>query len=693
MRRRAPIVVLLAALLALVAPGSARAHAGFVSSQPEPGSELGSTPGVVSLEFSEPLNEKLSRAMVHAPDGQTFTGLPSGSQAILVPVSTNIQGVYRVEWTTVSTVDGHTLHGSFEFGVGVSPGAGAEGGVSDEPRIPDLLIAVGRMIEDASLLLGVGMLLVARLGRREPALRWVRPRLRLVLVVALVAGASVVIGEALLAAPSPSVGAVVTYLTTGLTGVARLLRPLLEATALLLSFASAGAIAVALAGAFVLLSAAGHAAVVRPVWWGITVETVHLLSAGLWAGGILALALLRPPGGWLGREGRRLLERFTPVALVAFALTATAGVIRGVQEVGSIRELFTSSYGVVLLAKALAVALMIQFSVLAWRRVVAAPRLEAGLAVVVVAAAALLAAFPLPPARVTAALEETAEASGSSTGLPKEGDLTLGENAGQVLVGLTLRPARPGPNDVMLYLLPLEGEQEAAGLQVDVTVDGQAAAVRRCGDTCRRTRARLGGGERIAVHVTGSTGGTATFDLPRLPAPDGRRLVQKMMARVHQLTSYRLHETLSSGLAVIRSVYSFRAPDRMEAEVMQGDGGSQTVWVGSTRYLRKLPDGSWTVEEGGPPPQVPSFIWDHFRPFIDARTLGSSVVDGVPTRLVAFFGDSGSTPVWFRVWVDDSGLVRRAEMRAQGHFMDHRYYGFDAPVSITAPAHVGTEAG
>lgn len=684
MKVRAAALGLLTAVLVTGTPGSALAHAGFVSSRPQPGSVLGSAPGVVTLEFSEPLNEKLSRAKVTAPDGQSFDGIASGSGMIRVSVSTNLQGIYRVEWTTVSTVDGHTLRGSFAFGVGVSPGEGSEGGVSGEPANLDLLLAVGRAVEDAGLLLAIGMLLIGRLGRRAPSLGWVRLRVRPVLAVALVAGTSVVVGEALVAAPSPSAGAVATYLTTGLTGGSRLGRPFVEAAALGLSFVWARALMAPVVGALALLAAAGHAAVVRPAWWGIGVEAVHLVSAGLWAGGILALAFLRPPDGWLGEAGRRLLERFTPVAVSAFGVTAATGAVRGVQEVGNVRDLVTSSYGLVLLAKVLTVAVMVQLSVLAWRRFLATPRLEGAIALLVVAAAALLAAFPLPPARVTA-LEGAAEEATSVRGLPSEGDLTLGGDAGQVLVGLSLRPGAPGPNEVLVYLLPLEGERAASGLRAVVEVDGRPLELRQCGDTCRRTTARLDGGERVAVRVAGAVGGRAIFRLPDLPAPEADELVAEMIARMHELTSFRLDETLSSGLAVVRSTSAFQAPDRMRGEVMQDGGGSETVWVGPARYTRELPNGSWAVQKGGPPPMVPSFIWDFFRPFLDTRIVGSEPEGSTPTRVVAFFGEGGSIPVWFRLWIDDVGLVHRAEMRAQGHFMDHRYFDFDAQIHIEPP--------
>jgi hypothetical protein len=60
-------------------------------------------------------------------------------------------------------------------------------------------------------------------------------------------------------------------------------------------------------------------------------------------------------------------------------------------------------------------------------------------------------------------------------------------------------------------------------------------------------------------------------------------------------------------------------------------------------------------------------------------------VNGVQTPVLAFFMNAGQTPVWFRLWADDSGLVHRASMRAQGHFMDHRYCDFDAQLAVEPP--------
>ena len=671
-------------LAILAAPAVASAHAVLASSQPRAGERLGTAPGVVVLEFSEPVNTKLSRATVTDPTGRRFTGGVTGGQEIRIPLSTNASGVYTVDWRSVSTLDGHSVRGSFQFGVGVTPAGGSVETSQTSPGEGDLAIAVLRWVEYLSLLLAVGMLLLRRLARRHPELEWVRPHLVVPLAVALASGLAVVSSEGFSAAGSVSLGGLWSYLTTGLAGWARLSRLGLEALALFAALEGGPALWLWVTSAVGALAASGHGAAIHPAWWGITVDAVHLVAAGAWAGGILSLATQRPPGGWRSDAARELLVRFSPPALAAFTVTVGFGAIQAIQELGTAHALVGSAYGQVLLVKMGLVALMVPLSFVAWRRRRPHLRFEGTIAVFVVAAAAIMAAFPIPPSRL---VEEEAvrQATPSLSALPKPGaDLTMGGHAGQVLVGLTLHPALPGRNDLFLYLLPLEGNRAAGDLTATLTVGQGSVPVTTCGDTCRRAAVQLQGGESISVSVGGPKGGMATFNIPKLPAPEGSQLLAQMMARMHGLKTYRLDETLRSGLAVIPSRYAFQAPDRLKSIVTESSGGSQMVWIGGTRYLRQG-DGSWQVLHGGPPPVVPSFIWDFFRPFIDARILGRTAVEGVPTRVVTFFGKSGVTPLWFRLWVDREGLVRQAQMRAQGHFMDDRYYDFDQPILIEPP--------
>ena len=679
-RVRRVAVCVLAAVAVVAVPGVAGAHAVLASSRPEAGQRLGTSPGVVVLEFTEPLNQKLSRATVTDPAGRAFTGGVTGGQEIRVALTTNAPGVYTVGWVSVSTLDGHAVRGSFQFGVGVSPGAGSAETAQTTPGAGDLAIGLLRWVEYLALLLAVGMLLLRRLVRGRSELEWVRPGLMLPLAVALGSGIAVVASESFSAAGSASLAALWNYLTTGLPGVARLSRLGLEALALFAAVVGAPTPWVLVTAAIGALAASGHGAAIHPTWWGITVDAVHLLAAGVWAGGILDLATQRPPGGWRSPDGRALLVRFSPPALTAFTVTVGFGAIQAIQELGTVHALVGSSYGRVLLVKIGLVAVMVPLSLVAWRLRRPHLRFEGTLAIAVVAAAAILAAFPIPPSRLVE--EEAAQqATPSASALPKPGALTMGSHAGQVLVGLTLRPARRGTNEALVYLLPLEGNKAAADLKATITAAGRTSPLLSCGDTCRRAIVELQGDQALVINVAGSKGGKATFEVPKLPAPDGSLVLERAQARIHELRTYRLFETLSSGLATIPSQYAFQAPNRMESTVEQ----SRTAWIGDTRYIRDKPGAAWQVQPGGPSIPVPSFIWDYFKPFVDPRIVGDERVDGVRTTVVSFAGGQKGTPIWFRLWIDPGGLVRRAEMRAPGHFMDDRYYDFDAPFTISAP--------
>src|SRR5438309_2005817 len=505
---------------------AAEAHASILESRPQSGARLSSAPGIVTMTFSDPLSKSLSRATVDSPDGQHFPGFIVSPEEIDVPVSTNAFGIYTVDWTTVSSVDGHVLHGSFQFGVGVSPGRAGARDVSG-PQPTDLLIAVARAVEYLALLMSLGMVVLTQLARRPPRLGWVRPRLWIPLAIALIAGVTVVVGEATSAASSASPSAVAAYLANGLPGLARGTH--LAAEALALAWAALGPLFALgwLVVSLVSLAAAGHAAAARPAVLSISVDSLHLLAAGSWAGGILALATIRPPDGWLGGEGRRLLRRFSYVAVPAFGITALMGFLRATEELSGLGDLVSSTYGRVLDVKVLAVAAMVPLSWLAWRRFRVSPRLEATVALVVITASALLAAFPLPPARAQAA-ESAAAQSASNSALPTGSDLTLAGRAGTTLVALTIRPGRPGPNSLWLYLLSLSGEQAANRLPVFASAQGTRLSFSICGTDCRTTKLDLLGGESLAVQVGGLGGGSASFQVPALPAPAASALISDM---------------------------------------------------------------------------------------------------------------------------------------------------------------------
>lgn len=78
---------------------------------------------------------------------------------------------------------------------------------------------------------------------------------------------------------------------------------------------------------------------------------LHITSAAVWLGGLLALAILRPTA----REDRMrvMVERYSTIAMVAFVVVTVSGIARAMTSMRDCNDL-VSSYGVVLLLKVVA---------------------------------------------------------------------------------------------------------------------------------------------------------------------------------------------------------------------------------------------------------------------------------------------------------------------------------------------------
>src|SRR5215468_7661389 len=130
-----PRAALLAAVLALAGVGvlasPADAHALLERSYPAAGASLPRAPHTMLLFFTEAPEPSLSTVSLLDSSGQTVPGAGKPTvvagharelRAALPPLA---DGVYTVNWRTVSKVDGHVTGGSFAFGIGVQPPAGA----------------------------------------------------------------------------------------------------------------------------------------------------------------------------------------------------------------------------------------------------------------------------------------------------------------------------------------------------------------------------------------------------------------------------------------------------------------------------------------------------------------------------------------------------------------------------------------
>ncbi|TMD76728.1 MAG: hypothetical protein E6I82_03115 [Chloroflexi bacterium] len=204
----------------------------------------------------------------------------------------------------------------------------------------------------------------------RPQIAWVNPPMHIAFAAALAGGLGL-----LAAAPGWAVG----------------VRVAAEGAALLLCVRGVPFVAPPAVFAAAALSVTGHASGPGAMF----ADALHTLSAAMWAGGILALASLRPPDGWRSEEALALMERFGRVALIAFGITALTGLLRATEQLHDLSDLWTTAYGVVLSLKVAGVFAMLSLS-LVWRRGRPVAGLEGGFAVLVVGATALLAAFPQP---------------------------------------------------------------------------------------------------------------------------------------------------------------------------------------------------------------------------------------------------------------------------------------------------------
>src|SRR5260221_3327726 len=129
--------VLLVTVLALawvgVLASPAEAHALLERSYPAAGASLSRAPHAMLLYFTEAPEPGLSTISLLDSSGQIVPGVgtpaavPGDAEELRATLPTLIDGVYTVNWRTVSKVDGHVSGGSFAFGIGIQPPSGSAG--------------------------------------------------------------------------------------------------------------------------------------------------------------------------------------------------------------------------------------------------------------------------------------------------------------------------------------------------------------------------------------------------------------------------------------------------------------------------------------------------------------------------------------------------------------------------------------
>jgi copper transport protein len=360
--RRSTVAVLVCLGVVAFTPG-AGAHALLQASVPAGGTVLQRAPADVTLTFTEAPEPSLSFVHVLDSAGRQVRGgarpVPGHPLELRVPLGPLPNGVYTVTWRTVSRVDGHVTGGSFAFGIGVTPSAAPPSAATSPLPSPLSVVSRWGFYMGLTGLVGIAWVWSAAF-ETPPSGGGLYPWLVWGVAVAGVIG----LGAAQAADAGVSIGRLLaTPLGTALWWRAL---PIIAAGVALavaegavmmrfragfrrLALAATGVLA---AGSMLADVLAGHAAAGPEPWrWpNIVDQWVHIVSVGVWLGGLAALlvALGTTSSGAKAAAARR----FSAVAGFALGGTALTGVLRAVDEVGQWKALLTTDFGRLVVLKA-----------------------------------------------------------------------------------------------------------------------------------------------------------------------------------------------------------------------------------------------------------------------------------------------------------------------------------------------------
>lgn len=354
------LLAILLMLLGLVLTGPAFAHAALLAADPADGEVVAAAPATLSLRFDEQVSPVVLKLI--EPDGRSvgldrFT-LDGATVSISAPQNLT-SGTYALSWRVISA-DGHPVGGTTIFSVGAPSG----GGAPVEQEVVDWPVRIGIWTTKAlgyfGLFLGVGGVFFARwIGRSEVGLRPARWLLGIGLL-ALPPAIAFQGLDALGAPPGELLAADVwregldsSFGLSAVIGGAAMLLALVaswrERWSGLLSLA-------AFIGIGVSLAVTGHASSAEPQWLTRPAVLLHTLSVAFWAGSLLPLALLlRAPAG----DAVPALRRFSALIPFVLGVLLVAGVALAIIQLAEPRELLTTDYGRVFLAKMVLVALLL----------------------------------------------------------------------------------------------------------------------------------------------------------------------------------------------------------------------------------------------------------------------------------------------------------------------------------------------
>jgi copper transport protein len=504
------LTTLLACALALAVQSQvAEAHANLIRSEPPANSALVSSPERVTIWFSEPMEAAFSEIQVLNTAGARVDNKDSAVDANdLTVMSVSLpalpDGTYTVAWRNLSTIDGHSLRGSFIFSIG-EPLSEADAvqiadpailGLPEEPYIRWVVLLSALALTGAltfELLVSAPVFVAA--GTRSPLGR-LRPRLRsrsqrlmwIALFVFLLASVAQLITQTAIAfdlKPATAAGQPTLELVQQTewgriwqyrTGLA-VLTAVLFILPLIIRFRRSGRQDLLLSttlwlalitslGILLTISMTSHAAATLGIArFALINDIVHLTAAAVWVGGLMQLIANTPLFiHGISESARRnalsrLVRRFSVAAALSVAVLIVTGTYSAWAQVTDFAALDTP-YGRALTAKVAVIALLLLIAAvnLIWIR----PRLRGSSAAArwlrrtVIAEIALAALVILTVGFLTAL--EPARQFASRALASEQQELTFTDTVEDANIALTVEPALVGANTFTVKLEDRFGE-------------------------------------------------------------------------------------------------------------------------------------------------------------------------------------------------------------------------------------------
>jgi copper transport protein len=572
-------VAVLAAMAVLASARPVTAHAILLRTDPPDGVTLSGSPHELRLSFTEAVIVELSTFelldgdLKPVPVSSVQAAAGDASQ-ILVTLPALSTDTFQLHWRTISRDDLHAVSGTLVFGIAGSD-AGSSAVAAPMANPTEVVLNWLGFAAFAGLLGALAIRLVARraaadlrspAGEHGPAVAWLVDR-RLLVIGRAAAAIGVASGVLTLAAEAVQVGPIgdagatwAAMLGTGHAWRSLAIIAILLATVIVLSWVltrTAGTttrnlaapsriaaadrrqivVAAALVGVLAALRALnGHAAAAaagQPL--PIVAGTIHTIAAGLWIGGLIALALTIAPLLGRGADARTLargvLVRFGWLAASGLLAIVVSGLVMSGGLVRSIDALLFDAYGRVLLLKvglAAGVAVIGLASALSLHPTIGRPvrtligrlllsrhgtaaasapagtgrlalrvRAEAIGALGVVVLAATLAATP------PAIGPEWSPVVADAAAIP-----TMSGEAADLVIALSVRPNRPGRNFVTATVHDTRRPAPAPIAAVVAHLEGTMTAGARTAAPTTLTLSPTGGGRY-----------EASIDLPAGAAP------------------------------------------------------------------------------------------------------------------------------------------------------------------------------